>query len=192
MKILLAALMCIVFNATQCFAIDGGPWGGNGTVTAVTGTYAGIIVPIPVAIDPENPDVTSVDNSIALFTLSIPQTGLAKGEAAIFRNGFFYPGQIIGSADPDSGKLTSIVAGEFSQDRQSGTITVTEHYEANGFANAQIVSNSNISRVTLARIRGRASITYALGANGIDSLRGDSGGPIMYLIHGFKQSSSTS
>ncbi len=28
MKILLACLMCMLLNTVQCFAIDGGPWGG--------------------------------------------------------------------------------------------------------------------------------------------------------------------
>lgn len=181
--------MCVVFTATQSFAIDGGPWGGNGTRVAVTGTYAGVLVPLPVTIAP---GITLTDNSLALFTMKIPTTGLASGTTAVFRNGFFYTGTIQGSADPDSAKLTGIVASEFSQDRQSGTTTITEHYEGNGqFTNAKITADVGTNKVALARIRGKASITYALGANATDAARGDSGGPIVYKIRGFKQSQAS-
>ena len=93
MKILLACLMCPVLVVSQCFAIDGGPvFGGGGQVT-VTGTYAGVFVPIL------DPTIGIPDNSLVLFTLSIPKVGLATGTVAVFRNGFFYPGTIQGSAD---------------------------------------------------------------------------------------------
>ena len=185
--------MCVVFTATQSFAIDGGPWGGSGGRVTVTGTYAGMLVPIPTVLAPGPPPVTMTDNSLVLFTLKVPRTGLASGTSAVFRNGFFYSGQIQGSADPDSAKLTGIVNAEFSQDVQSGTTTITEFYEANGqFLNAKITSNLTTSKVAPARIRGKASITYALGANATDALRGDSGGPIQYKIRGFKQSEATS
>ena len=193
MKILLACLMCMVLNATQCFAIDGGPWGGSGGQVTVTGTYAGVLVPLPTVLAPGPPPVTLTDNSLALFTLIVPRNGLATGTSAVFRNGFFYSGQILGSADPDSARLTGLVNAEFNQDVQSGTITRTEHYEANGqFTNAKITSDQTTSKVAPARIRGKASITYALGANATDTLRGDSGGPIQYKIRGFKQSQATS
>lgn len=192
MKILLAALMCMVLNASQCFAIDGGPFGGGGTHVVVTGTYAGVLVPIPTVLAPGPPPVTTTDNSLVLFTMKVPTTGLASGTSAVFRNGFFYPGTIQGSADPDSARLTGIVASEFTQDRQSGTTTITEHYEGNGqFTNAKVVADTATNGVALARIRGKASITYALGANAVDALRGDSGGPIFYKIRGFKQSQSS-
>ena len=192
MKILLACLMCVVFTATESFAIDGGPWGGNGTHVTVTGTYAGVLVPIPTVLAPGPPPVTLTDNSLVLFTMKVPSSGLASGTSAVFRNGFFYSGAIQGSADPDSAKLTGIVSSEFMQDRQSGTTTITEHYEANGqFTNAKITADVGTNKVALARIRGKASLTYALGANATDALHGDSGGPILYKIRGFKQSNSS-
>src|SRR4051812_7153945 len=113
MKILLAALMCMLLNTVQCFAIDGGPWGGGGGV-AVTGNYAGVLVPIPVAPDPGNPDVTlPPDDSLALFTMSIHQVGLADGAASVFRNGVFYPGTITGLGDPDTAKITGLINASF-------------------------------------------------------------------------------
>src|SRR4051812_23993532 len=108
MKTLLASLLCGLLSTVQCFAIDGGPWGANGGV-AVTGNYAGVLVPIPIAPDPANPDVTlPPDNSLALFTINVHVVGLAGGNTTIFRNGIAYTGTMTGSADPDTQKLTGI------------------------------------------------------------------------------------
>jgi hypothetical protein len=190
MKVLLATLLCTVLHTTQLFAISGGPFGGNGTQVTVTGVYAGVMVPIPVD-DPMTPGITLTDNSLALFTFSVPTRGLATGDSAVFRNGFFYTGEIQGSADPDSGKVTGIIASKFEEDIVTGsTETVTAHLDANGqFVNAQI--RAVIGNVSAARLRGKAQLTYVLGANG-DLIPGatagaDSGGPIQYRIHGFKQ-----
>lgn len=181
--------MCLILGAGQCFAIKGGPVYGGGQVS-VTGTYAGVMVPVPTVLDPGPPEVTLTDNSLVLFAMKIPQTGLASGIAVVFRNGFFYSGGIQGSADPDSAQLTGIVSTSFEQDRQSGTTTITEHYEGNGqFVNAKIAANTNPTSAAAARIRGQASLTYILGANATNPA-GDSGGPILYRIKGFKQSQS--
>ncbi len=191
MKILLACLMCLVLGDAECFAIDGGPVYTGAQVT-VTGVYSGVFIPIPTTVSPGPPPITMTDNSLALFTLVVPNRGLATGTSAVFRNGFFYPGGIQGSADPDSGKLTGILNAEFDQDRQSGTTTITEHYLANGqFLNTKIVANTNPLSTSTARIRGKASLTYVLGANATDPA-GDSGGPIQYKVRGFKQSEATS
>jgi hypothetical protein len=190
MKILLACLMCLVLGASECFAISGGPVFGGAQVS-VTGTYAGVFVPIPIAVDPGPPPVTLTENSLALFTLTVPKVGLASGTSAVFRNGFFYSGGIQGSADPDSARLTGIIDASFEEEKQSGTTTVTEHYHANGrFVNANMVANQNPSSSATVRIRGKASLTYTLGANATDAAHGDSGGPILYKVHGFKQATS--
>src|SRR5437763_16385518 len=103
MKVLLAALMCLVFTITQAFAISGGPWSGSGGPVTVTGTYAGVLVPLVGVVDAGPPPVTlPPDNSVALFTLKIPQTGLASGTSVVFRNGIAYSGPVQGSADLDT------------------------------------------------------------------------------------------
>lgn len=200
--------MCLVLGAAQCFAIDGGPVYGGGQVT-VTGTYAGSMVPIPTVLAP---GVTVTDNSLVLFTFQVPKSGLASGTAAVFRNGFFYSGAsgglggtttggsggsqgIQASVDPDSGKITGILSTSFEEDITSGTTTQTAHFQADGqFVNAKVVSNTSSTSTALARIRGKASLTYILGANADlvpNSGAADSGGPIFYKIKGFKQSEST-
>jgi hypothetical protein len=182
MKILLACLMCLVLGASECFAIGGGPvFGGGGQVT-VTGTYAGVFVPIV------DPTIGIPENSLVLFTLTIPKVGLATGTTAVFRNGFFYPGTIQGSADPDSARLTGVVNAFFQETvATSGNTTFMFEYDANGrFVNTKITANSNTFSTASTRIRGKATITYR---NDAGDPMGDSGGPIEYKVHGFKQSS---
>ena len=179
MKIVLACLMCLVFTATESFAIDGGPNYGGGSVT-VTGTYAGVLAPIPTVLDPGPPPVTLKDNSLALFTLVIPKVGLGTGTAAVFRNGLSYSGTIQASADPDTAKLSGVISTSFTPPGAN--------YKANGqFVHAHIVANTNTSSTATARIRGQASITYT---NNAADPNGDSGGPIFYRIRGFKQASA--
>lgn len=189
MKILLACLMCLVLTASECFAISGGPgFGGGGQVT-VTGTYAGVFIPIV------DPTIGLSEDSLVLFTLSIPKIGLATGTTAVFRNGLFYPGTIQGSADPDSARLTGIVSASFELNNvvlSDGSRDITAVYNANGrFVNTKITANSTAFSSASTRIRGKATITYTNTRNdgGPPDPAGDSGGPIQYKVHGFKQSS---
>src|ERR1700730_9159884 len=82
------------------FAIKRGPIYG-GPKVRTTGTYAGLFVP-------------AGDNSLGIFTASIPKSGLGTGTVAFFRNGIFYPGTIQGIADPDSAVLTAVVSSTFN------------------------------------------------------------------------------
>jgi hypothetical protein len=197
MKTLLGCLMCQILVTSQCFAIDGGPFGGGGSQVVVTGTYAGVLVPIPIVLDPGPPEVTTTDNSIALFTIRVPSVGLADGTAAVFRNGFSYSGTIQGSADPDSAKLTAIVTTSFIVVTQTSGINgdqqdITKEFDANGqFNNAHIVANTNTASTAATRIRGKASLTYIQSQGTPADANGDSGGPIFYKIKGFKQSTSS-
>jgi hypothetical protein len=195
MKVLLGCLMCLVLTIAQTLAISGGPWGGRGGQVTVTGTYAGVLVPVVVVVDPGPPPVTlPPDNSLALFTLKIPQTGGAAGVAIVFRNGITYVGTILGIADPDSAKLTGIITTAFLLKLGTGSSSADYEYDANGqFVNAKIVGGTNASGAASTRIRGKATLTYV--NDDPDPMRhanGDSGGPIQYKIHGFKQSESSS
>ena len=193
MKILLACLMCLVLTVSQAYAIKGGPFDGGGGQVTVTGTYAGVLVSLPPVLD-EGPPVVlgDPDNSLALFTFRIPRVGLATGESAVFRNGFFYPGQVVGSADPDSAKVTAILNAVFEVtdvELADGSKSITARYNANGkFDKATIKAND----FSVARIRGKASLTYTFVCTGCaPDPAGDSGGPIFYKIRGFKQSEAT-
>jgi hypothetical protein len=189
MKSVLGCLMCLVLTMSQSFAISGGPFSGPGHVE-VTGTYAGVFVPVVMVLDPGPPPVTQTDDSLALFTLKIPSTGLGSGTAVIFRNGFFYNvGAIQASADPDSAQLTGIINASLTVNTQSGVETASDIFFASGkFLNTKIVAKRNNFSTSGTRIRGKASITYTAIP---DDPRGDSGGPIDYKVRGFKQSAST-
>lgn len=195
MKIVLACLMCVVFTATECFAIDGGPWGGSGGVT-VTGNYAGVLIPIPTVLSAGPPPVTLTDNSLALFTLGIVKVGLATGTSAVFRNGIFYSGTITGLADPASDKVSGVIAATQTTSTTTtgttGTTTTTQtNYNANGkLDNVTVVAGSTQLSSSDTRLRGKASITYVV-IGGSDP-NGDSGGPIVYKVRAFKQSEATS
>src|SRR2546429_773495 len=191
MKALLGCLMCLVLTLSQVFAISGGPFSGGGRV-AVTGTYAGVLVP---TVDPT---IGLADNSLALFTMKIPQTGLGSGTSAVFRNGFFYPGTIDASADPDRAQITGIVRASFEVNGVvlfSGSRSITAIYYASGsFANAKVkASNSSSFSSGSVRLAGTASLTYTnVKTDGsAPDPNGDSGGPVHYSIQGFKQSNST-
>jgi hypothetical protein len=206
MKTLLGFLMCFVFSLSQAYAISGGPFGGGGRIN-VFGTYAGILVPTQVLLDPGPPPVYAPpDNSLALFTLKIPTTGLATGTSAVFRNGIYYQGGttqggnsggIQGFADPDNGTVTAIVSASFLliiSQNSSGTTAQQYEYDANGgFVNTKVVGNKRSFRTSSVRLKGSASLTYTNDDPDPNrSANGDSGGPITYTVIGFKQSTATS
>jgi hypothetical protein len=188
MKALLGALMCLVFTITQSFAISGGPFSGGGHVV-VTGTYAGVFVAAPVA-----------DNSIALFTLKITQTGIGTGSAIIFRNGLFYTdGTINAIGDPDTAKLSGVISASFIETPIVGTTTVEREYDAAGkFEGAKLLNRATTLLSSSTRIKGNASITYRNNAsdpNGSSNVPPCAAFPappcpIIYKVKGFKQSES--
>ena len=181
MKILLAGLMCSILGVTQCWAIDGGPVYG-GPQLNITGNYAGVLTPLPTILDPGPPQVTLTDNSLALFTLGIVKVGLATGLSAVFRNGIFYEGTMTGVADPDSARVSGIIAAKF-------TNSAGDEYDANGqLDRVRVVANPNPNSTATTRMRGTASITYITEAA---DPNGDSGGPIHYKVRAFKQSEAT-
>jgi hypothetical protein len=196
MRILLACLMCEILPISQAFAIDGGPFGGAGGRVDVRGVYAAVLLPIPTVLSPGPPPVKERDNSLVLFTLTVPRIGLATGDTVAFRTGIAYSGTITGSVDPDSAKLTGVIAAEFEQTDivlADGSKSIAARYEANGrFANAHITASTDSFSASLARIRGKASMTYKCirSDNQPCNPPGDSGNPIEYRIHGFKQSQS--
>ena len=186
--------MCIVLTMSQGFAISGGPFGGGSTQVKVTGTYAGVFIPIPTVFDPGPPPVTQTDNSLALFTLSVPSQGLAKGTVAIFRNGKAYTGDIQASADPDSAKVSGVISAIHTQTvtlpgGTGGTVTFVYDDLANGFLRAKAVASNSTFSTSAVLLRGNQS-TVEYTTSSSDS-SGDSGGPLRYRVHGFKQSETS-
>jgi hypothetical protein len=191
MKTVLGCLMCLVLTISQGFAISGGPFGGGSTQVKVTGTYAGVFIPILTVLDPGPPPVTVPDNSLALFTLSVPSQGLAKGTVAIFRNGRAYTGDIQASADPDSAKVSGVISAIHTQTVTLPNSTVTFVYNdlANGFLLAKAIASNSTFSTSAVLLRGnQSSIEYTTSSSDSSA---NSGGPIRYRVHGFKQSETS-
>lgn len=179
MRAVLGCLLCLVLGTAQTFAIKGGPnFGGAGVRT--TGTYAGVMLPGPLS-----PGV----NSIGLFSVTIPKTGLGTGTVVIFTAGQTYTGTFQGLADPDSAKLSGEVDASFpylatvvgSVDNGK-TIFITETVSAKavGKLEGQITKNKNVFSTASARLTGEADIQFSLSVNNPFT-------EIAYTVSGFKQ-----
>ena len=172
--------MCLVLFESECFALKGGPIypGGNANVV---GTYAGLLVP------------KAADNSLGIFTARVPQTGVATGTVALFRNGIFYPGTIQAIADPDSGALTGVLSSSFditftsTEDANGKTTNTVVTFNANGSLQGRIRANTNTFSTSAARIKGSGAITYKT-VGGRPDPNANTDGPVTYQVDGFKQS----
>jgi len=175
MKALFACLLCLVFASSQSYAISGGPFQGPGRIS-VTGTYSGVMLP--------SKTFSPGANSIALFTMNIPSTGLASGTVVIFGAGLTFTGDIQASADPDTAKVT----GEIDA---TSTVTVGSQggvEVAVGSMNATIKLGKTLFTIRMKGVRKEnhpdagADIQFSRAANTpFDE--------IIYDINGFKQSS---
>ncbi|HEY2614406.1 MAG TPA: hypothetical protein VGI42_01745 [Chthoniobacterales bacterium] len=182
MKTLFASFLCLLFAVVQTLAISGGPNYG-GPQVRTTGTYAGLFVP------------TGNENSLGIFSATIPKTGVGNGSVAFFRNGVFYPGTFQGLADPDSAVLTGVVSSSFNitftsqTDAMGKTTNTVITFNANGRIDGQIRPNANRFSTASARIVGTAQITYTTVGSGpgIDLSNANSGSAIPYQVSGFKQ-----
>jgi hypothetical protein len=161
--------------------IHGGvPYGrGTGSVNVV-GNYAGTLTP------------TEPDNSMGLFGVNIPKTGLGTGTVSIFVTGNAYTGTIDGTADPDRAKLTAFMNAGFNYITTvpSGTdsnghmtfTTTTVRAVATGTINGKIKASQTNSQST-ARLNGSAIVTF----DGASAFAFDLPPQINYKVVGFKQ-----
>ena len=106
MKALFASLLCLVLTASQTFAIKGGPAYPAGT--NLVGTYAGVLQGV---FDPTTP---SSSNSIGVFSVGVPKTGLASGPFVMFSRGRVFSGTIQGTADPTKASIKGVLNATFN------------------------------------------------------------------------------
>ena len=98
MKKVLSILVTFVFLHAQTWAHVGGPdYGGS---QSVAGLYAGVLIPTKLG-----------SNSLGIFTLTVPATGVAKGQFVIFASGATFLGTTEGIVDPDKLTLSAITDG---------------------------------------------------------------------------------
>src|ERR1051326_306443 len=148
MKTVLAVLLCyLLFDAECCFVHKGGPFEGGKGVIPSTGTYAGVLMPDPV--------VSPFTNSIGLFSVVFPTTGLGTGTLVIFQTGQTYTGSVQGLIDPKGGKISALLYASFPYVRtiQTGTddagnpifTTETVISVASGQMNAKVTATSRVT-----------------------------------------------
>jgi hypothetical protein len=190
MKTLLGCLMCLVFTMSQSFAISGGPFGGGAGKPSTTGTYAGVMFAASHVPCDTCTGQASL-NQLALFSTTVPKSGLGTGTVLLFNQGNIYNGTISASADPDSAKLTGIVSASFSyvelvetgQDSNTHApifTAVTVAAVAAGKVDAKVKNKKGSTSV---RLTGTADVQFELTVNNpFDE--------VIFNVVGFKQSNS--
>ena len=147
MKNVLSLLVAFVFVQTQCWALSGGPV-YTGTQGSVQGTYAGVLIPTGIG-----------SNALGLFTLGVPQTGLASGSFAMFAGGGTFFGTMLGIMDPDTLTLSAVAEGQESVRRSfTDTLGVT------GVSSQVVATGSGAIKATLVKANANKSLTQGTGA----------------------------
>jgi hypothetical protein len=219
MKIVLACLMCVVLTASECFAISGGPVFNTGI--NVVGTYAGVIKPsrfcdvcdngqdvrvkckdvqsyvadhpgatAEPCIPPSVPDCSL--NSLGVFSIGVPSAGIATGDFVMFAQGRVFTGNIQGTADPNTAKLTGILTATFDftvTDPATGDTTdVTA--SANGNLKTTISNTSSQGVTTGIRLSGTATLAIDQGLVNLGDLTPILDCQAIFRVNGFKQSNT--
>jgi hypothetical protein len=191
MKIVLACLMCLVLGASETFAIDGGPVYPGGT--NVVGTYAGVIDRVVT----DSP-LDCGANSIGVFSVGVPKTGISSGTFVMFSQGRAFTGTIQGVADPGKSTLKGVLSATFNftvtrtninpVTGETTTTTTDVTASANGNLKTQITSGADLTfGVTATRLRGTATLSIDMGQLNADLT------PLVVCevtlrVRGFKQS----
>ena len=168
MKKVLSLLVAFVFMQVQTWALSGGPQYG-GDQASVTGTYAGVFTGIggtAVNLGTGTLVDSAGTNAVGLFVIGVPVTDVANGSLALFFEGAFFQGGIIGIADPNKKTLTGVCQGvHITQlstftDLFFGQTAKTVNYDsrADGTIKASI-ENTGINGITLV---GTGSFTVSI------------------------------
>ena len=175
MKAILGSLLCYVLFASQCFALKGGPpYPTPGTV-ATTGRFAGALLP--------SSDNNPLPNSIGIFSVLFPSTGIANGTLIIFQTGQTYTGTLQGVYDIKAATISALLNATFpyvelvatSQDPVTGQpIYTLETFlaVASGSLTGSVIKRS--------RIVGSSTVDFSLKVNQVLST-------IKYDVFGFAQ-----
>ena len=201
MNRVLSFLLAYAFLQAQTWAIGGGPNTGTSSA-ALVGTYAGVMVPtgqtnIGASLIPSSA-------SIGLFSVGVPQVGLAQGSAVVFVNGLAFQGTMIGVADPQDQTLDGIVQGQstanvtttvFVVDANGNVVPtlVTSLVFAQGNIKAHIDGAGIVSPLgadpSNTRLKGKAQLDLyqTLNADGTPTVTNT----VTFKVDGFKQSDTS-
>lgn len=179
LKAIFGCLLCVVLPTAECFAVKGGPVYPAGR--NIVGTYAGVLEG---AFDPTNPRSS---NTLGIFSLGVPQTGLANGSLALFTGERTFVGSIQGIGDPNRGTIRAALQG-IPVVTGGGVTIFTLNFHADGLLNAQVKPGRNASAgVAATRLVGSAVITTT--NRNVTPVEKDT---TTFAVDGFKQSSQAS
>jgi hypothetical protein len=117
MKKVLSLLVAFIFLQVQTWALSGGPdysKGQGANPNRLVGVYSGVLIPETTTTG--GVVVATSSATIGLFSVAVPSTGLATGQAAVFVNGAAFTGNMVAFADPDNATLDGVFAGTSSFD----------------------------------------------------------------------------
>jgi hypothetical protein len=199
MNRVLSFLLAYAFLQAETWAIGGGPNTGT-TAAALVGTYAGVMIPI------DQTSVTQIPSSasIGLFSIGVPQVGLAQGSAVVFVNGLAFQGTVLGVADPKDQTLQGIVQGQSTAQVTSLVPTIdangnvvfqqiTSLVFAQGNIDTKIDGAGTVSPLgadpSATRLKGKAQLDLfqTLNADGTPSVTNT----VTFKVDGFKQSDTS-
>lgn len=160
----------------------------------MVGTYAGVMQGL---FDPTNP---ASSNSLGIFSLGVPQTGLSTGSFIMFSRGRAFTGSINATADADKATIKGLLDATYNFNLQTTEIdgdgnpvvvSIPITATVNGPIQARVVA-SRQGRSTTAGTRLRGEATVSVTGGFVD---GSTGEPIVEAIlslsvDGFKQSGS--
>jgi hypothetical protein len=120
LKNLAGVLAGLLFGVAAAYAISGGPFQGS---LNVVGTYAGVLKPSAspcpsVTVSPAPMCTPAISpcaaNSLGIFSIGVPQSGLASGTFVMFAQGRVFTGSIQGAADAEKAKLTGVLTARYN------------------------------------------------------------------------------
>jgi hypothetical protein len=139
------------------------------------------------------PTVASDVNSLGIFAVAVPTTGVATGNYLFFNDGEAFFGTVVGVANPNTQKFTGLLAGSATTNSVA-TAEFLSPLSAVGNIKAAIESGSSVAAGTQgARLRGTAFIQLqgfvpdtSPNGFGFGTLR-----EITFSVDGFRQSTDT-
>lgn len=152
MKAILGSLLCVVLATSEAFAISGGPQYPGGT--NLVGTYAGVLQPM---FDPTNP---SSSNSIGVFSLGVPSSGMGGGTFVMFTQGRVFSGTIQGVGDPNKASINGVLTASYSFTKIASATGVSFQVTASvkGSLKAKVAPSSGSNGSTALRLSGSSTL----------------------------------
>jgi len=175
------------------------------TAASISGTYAGVLVPLG-----QPPGAGGANAaSVGVFGIGIPSsTGstavVCQGAAALFVNGAVYNGTITGVLDPATNDLSSIIESSSSFSKvvanMGNAVTVTTFFYAQGNLNATLSTANPPAGLAVGNGPGTPGAERLSGLCTIDlyqNLSAVTGSPdvtqvVQYTVTGFQQTSTYS